>query len=168
MSIALLSIALILAITSLSVKQSISSLISFALMMLVLGLYYIGLNEKLLGLFQIFVYTGGIAVLMLFGITLIGREFPKTKRSSWSAVLAFFIFVLMTTLFLMYKPDLTSVLHDNVEQKELFASSFSDLVILFALIGVSLLYGTIKMIKVLLASLAVRKIWENVMVSSLL
>ena len=149
MSIALLSIALILAITSLSVKQSISSLISFALMMLVLGLYYIGLNEKLLGLFQIFVYTGGIAVLMLFGITLIGREFPKTKRSSWSAVLAFFIFVLMTTLFLMYKPDLTSVLHDNVEQKELFASSFSDLVILFALIGVSLLYGTIKMIKVL-------------------
>ena len=116
MSIALLSIALILAITSLSVKQSISSLISFALMMLVLGLYYIGLNEKLLGLFQIFVYTGGIAVLMLFGITLIGREFPKTKRSSWSAVLAFFIFVLMTTLFLMYKPDLTSVLHDNVEQ----------------------------------------------------
>ena len=149
MSIALLSIALILAITSLSVKQSISSLISFALMMLVLGLYYIGLNEKLLGLFQIFVYTGGIAVLMLFGITLIGREFPKTKRSSWSAVLAFFIFVFMTSLFLIYKPDLTTTLHDTVEQKELFASSFSDLVILFALIGVSLLYGTIKMIKVL-------------------
>ena len=149
MSIALLFIALILAITSLSVKQSISSLISFALMMLVLGLYYIGLNEKLLGLFQIFVYTGGIAVLMLFGITLIGREFPKTKRSSWSAVLAFFIFVFMTSLFLIYKPDLTTTLHDTVEQKELFASSFSDLVILFALIGVSLLYGTIKMIKVL-------------------
>jgi len=149
MSIALLSIALILAITSLSVKQSIASLISFALMMLVLGLYYIGLDEKLLGLFQIFVYTGGIAVLMLFGITLIGTEFPKTKRSSWSAVLAFFIFILMTTLFLMYKPDLPTVLHDNIEQKELFASSFSDLVILFALIGVSLLYGTIKMIKVL-------------------
>jgi len=149
MSIALLSIALILAITSLSVKQSISSLISFALMMLVLGLYYIDLNEKLLGLFQIFVYTGGIAVLMLFGITLIGREFPKTKRSSWSAVLAFFIFVTMTSLFLIYRPDLTTTLHNNIEQKELFATSFSDLVILFALIGVSLLYGTIKMIKVL-------------------
>lgn len=149
MSIALLSIALILAITSLSVKQSISSLISFALMMLVLGLYYIDLNEKLLGLFQIFVYTGGIAVLMLFGITLIGREFPKTKRSSWSAVLAFFIFVTITSLFLICQPDLTTTLHNNVEQKELFAASFSDLVILFALIGVSLLYGTIKMIKVL-------------------
>ena len=149
MSIALLSIALILAITSLSVKQSIASLISFALMMLVLGLYYIGLDEKLLGLFQIFVYTGGIAVLMLFGITLIGTEFPKTKRSSWSAVLAFFIFVLMSTLFLIYKPETIQTLHDNVEQKELFASSFSDVVILFALIGVSLLYGTIKMMKVL-------------------
>jgi len=149
MSIVLLSIALILAITSLSVKQSISSLISFALMMLTLGLYYIGLDEKLLGLFQIFVYAGGISVLMLFGITLIGREFPKTKKSTWSAVVAFAIFILMSSLFLMHSNELQMQVPEIVEQKELFASAFSDLVILFALIGVSLLYGTIKMINVL-------------------
>jgi len=149
MSIVLLSIALILAITSLSVKQSIASLISFALMMLVLGLYYIGLDEKLLGLFQIFIYTGGIAVLMLFGITLIGTEFPRTKRSSWSAVLAFFIFVLISTIFLINRSDLQLNIQEGVEKKELFATSFSDVTILFALIGVSLLYGTIKMIDVL-------------------
>lgn len=149
MNIVLLTVALILAITSLSVKQSIASLISFALMMLVLGLYYIGLDEKLLGLFQIFVYTGGIAVLMLFGITLIGREFPQTKRSSWSAVLAFFIFVLMSAIFLINSSDLQLNIQKTIEKKELFATSFSDVVILFALIGVSLLYGTIKMIRVL-------------------
>lgn len=149
MNIVLLTVALILAITSLSVKQSIASLISFALMMLVLGLYYIGLDEKLLGLFQIFVYTGGIAVLMLFGITLIGREFPQTKRSSWSAVLAFFIFVLMSAIFLINSSDLQLNIQETIEKKELFATSFSDVVILFALIGVSLLYGTIKMIRVL-------------------
>jgi len=149
MNIVLLTIALILAITSLSVKQSIASLISFALMMLVLGLYYIGLDEKLLGLFQIFVYTGGIAVLMLFGITLIGTEFPPTKRSSWSGVLAFFIFVLMSAVFLINSSNLQLNIQETVEKKELFASAFSDVVILFALIGVSLLYGTIKMIHVL-------------------
>jgi len=149
MNIVLLTIVLVLAITSLSVKQSISSLIAFALMMLVLGLYYIELDEKLLGLFQIFVYTGGIAVLMLFGITLIGREFPKTKRSSWSAVLAFFIFILMSAIFLLNSSDLQLNIQETVEKKELFASAFSDVVILFALIGVSLLYGTIKMMRVL-------------------
>lgn len=149
MNIVLLTIVLVLAITSLSVKQSISSLIAFALMMLVLGLYYIGLDEKLLGLFQIFVYTGGIAVLMLFGITLIGREFPKTKRSSWSGVLSFFIFVLMSAIFLINSSDLKLNIQETIEKKELFASAFSDVVILFALIGVSLLYGTIKMMRVL-------------------
>ena len=149
MSIVLLSLALILAITSLSVKQSIASLISFALMMLTLGLYYIALDAKLLGLFQIFVYAGGISVLMLFGITLIGREFPKTKKSSWSAVVAFGIFVLLSALFLTHSQELQTEVPQVVEHKELFAASFSDLVILFALIGVSLLYGTIKMIHVL-------------------
>ena len=149
MSIVLLTLALILAITSLSVKQSIASLISFALMMLTLGLYYIALDAKLLGLFQIFVYAGGISVLMLFGITLIGREFPKTKKSSWSAVVAFGIFVLLSALFLTHSQELQTEVPQVVEHKELFASSFSDLVILFALIGVSLLYGTIKMIHVL-------------------
>lgn len=149
MNIVLLTIVLVLAITSLSVKQSINALIAFALMMLVLGLYYIGLDEKLLGLFQIFVYTGGIAVLMLFGITLIGREFPKTKRSSWSAILAFFIFALLSAFFLLHLSDLTPNIQEGVEKKELFANSFSDVVILFAIIGVSLLYGTIKMMHVL-------------------
>jgi NADH-quinone oxidoreductase subunit J len=149
MNIALLTIALVLAITSLSVKQSIASLISFALMMLVLGLYYIGLDEKLLGLFQIFIYTGGIAVLMLFGITLIGREFPKTTKSSWSAVVSFGVFVLMSALFLTNRSLLATNVPEIVEKKEMFATSFSDVVILFALIGVSLLYGTIKMINAL-------------------
>ena len=149
MNIVLLTIVLVLAITSLSVKKSINSLISFALMMLVLGFYYIGLDEKLLGLFQIFVYTGGIAVLMLFGITLIGTEFPQTKRSSWSGVLAFFIFALMSAIFLLNSSTLEHVVNKTVENRELFANSFSDVVILFALIGVSLLYGTIKMMHVL-------------------
>jgi NADH-quinone oxidoreductase subunit J len=149
MNIVLLTIVLILAITSLSVKKSITSLISFALMMLVLGLYYISLDEKLLGLFQIFVYTGGIAVLMLFGITLIGTTFTPVKANPWTATVAFVFFAITTALF--FKNHVLLIRHHNeiVEQQELFASSFSDMVVLFALIASSLLYGTIKMIHVL-------------------
>lgn len=149
MNVVLLTMALVLAITSLNVKQSVSSLISFALMMLVLGLYYVALDEKLLGLFQIFVYAGGIAVLMLFGVTLIGTEYPKTKKSAWSGVVAFFIFVLMSAVFLSNRAALTINVPEIVEKKETFAAEFGDVVILFALIGVSLLYGTIKMVNVL-------------------
>ena len=149
MNIVFLSIVLILAIVSLNTKKSINALISFALMMLVLGLYYIYLDEKLLGLFQIFIYTGGISVLMLFGITLIGTTFPKTKPSRWTAFAAVLFFILLSTLFLTNSSQLIVQDTSIVEQKELFSKSFSDVVILFALIASSLLYGTVKMIKVL-------------------
>ena len=149
MNIVFLTVVLALAIASLTFKKSIASLISFALMMLVLGLYYVSLDEKLLGLFQIFVYTGGIAVLMLFGITLIGQEFPEHKAKPFTAAAAFLFFVAVTALFLNSHVLLVENIPDIVEEKGLFANSFSDLVILFALIGTSLLYGTIKMMHVL-------------------
>jgi NADH-quinone oxidoreductase subunit J len=149
MNIVFLSIVLALGIASLTFKKSISSLISFALMMLVLGMYYLFLNEKLLGLFQIFVYAGGISVLMLFGITLIGTEFEKTKKNPWTAFVSFIFFVAITALFFTNH----SLLHINealhVEDRELFTKLYSDFVIIFALIASSLLYGTIKMMKVL-------------------
>ncbi len=150
MNIVLLSVVLGLAIASLSFKKSISALISFALMMLVLGLYYISLDAKLLGLFQIFIYTGGIGVLMLFGITLIGTEFPQTKNNPWTAAIALLFFGVISALFLY--SGVAVLPHASValvEDKTSFAANFSDVVILFALMGSSLLYGTIKMIKVL-------------------
>ncbi len=149
MNIVILTIVLALAIASLNLKKSIAALISFALMMLVLGIYYISLDEKLLGLFQIFVYTGGIGVLMLFGITLIGVEFPITKKNPWTAFISFLFFVLVVVFGL--KNHILLVAHhpEIVESKELFANSYSDFVIIFALIGSSLLYATIKMINVL-------------------
>ena len=149
MNIVFLSIVLILAITSLFAKKSINALISFALMMLVLGFYYISLDEKLLGLFQIFVYTGGIGVLMLFGITLIGTNFPVTKRNPWTALVSFLVFIFMSALFVSNSSLLTPSFQKVVEEKALFASSYSEVVILFALIASSLLYGTIKMINTL-------------------
>lgn len=149
MNIVLLSLALILAITSLVVKKSVASIIAFALMMLVLGIYYITLHEVLLGLFQIFVYAGGISVLMLFGVTLIGLEFPPEKQRPWAAAASVLFFILLVTLFWRYHGGLVTAEAVSQEPKALFANAYSDLVIIFALIGSSLLYATIKMAHVL-------------------
>jgi len=145
----LLTIVLILAAASLTLKKSVPAISAFAMMMFLLGIYYIGLDARLLGLFQIFVYTGGIVVLMLFGVTIIGVEFPQAKRRPWAAASAFLVFVVLSLLFYRTMPQLAEAATKPVEDTHLFAANFSDMVILFALIGSSLLYGTVKMAGVL-------------------
>ena len=145
MTLLLLTAILALAIASLTLKKSVPAIVSFAMMMFLLGIYYMSLDAKLLGLFQVFVYTGGIVVLMLFGVTIIGVEFPKAKTRPWAAASAFLVFVMLSVLFYRALPKLQMVANKPVEDIHLFAANFSDMVILFALIGSSLLYGTVKM-----------------------
>ena len=145
MTLLLLIAILALAIASLTLKKSVPAIVSFAMMMFLLGIYYMSLDAKLLGLFQVFVYTGGIVVLMLFGVTIIGVEFPKAKTRPWAAASALLVFVMLSILFYRALPQLQQVSQKPVEDIHLFAANFSDMVILFALIGSSLLYGTVKM-----------------------
>lgn len=157
MNVVLLSLVLLLAISSLIIKKSVPAMISFVLMMFVLGLYYINLDAKLLGLFQIFIYTGGIMVLMLFGVTIIGLEFPEYKKKPLNAVAALAFFVLITTLFLRGADKLQKVSAKNLQEVNLFSASYSDYLIIFALIGSSLLYATVKMSALLKRKKEVKK-----------
>jgi NADH-quinone oxidoreductase subunit J len=145
MNIVLLSAVLLLAIGSLVIKKSVPAIISFVLMMFVLGLYYINLDAKMLGLFQIFIYTGGIMVLMLFGVTIIGLEFPHAKAKPFNAAAAFLVFLALSALFLRAANKLQLVSKGMTENVNLFSQSYSDYIIIFALIASSLLYGTVKM-----------------------
>jgi len=149
MNIILLSLVMLLAIGSLVIKKSVPAIISFILMMFVLGLFYINFDAKMLGLFQIFIYTGGIMVLMLFGVTIIGLEFPKIKSKPVNAVGALVFFILISTIFLKGVDKLQTISVENVEDINLFSASYSDYVIIFALIASSLLYATVKMSSVL-------------------
>ena len=56
MNILILVAIIILAISSISIKKTVPAMVSFFMMMFLLGVYYIILDEKLLGLLQIFVY----------------------------------------------------------------------------------------------------------------
>ena len=147
MSIALLFIAFLFAVGSLNIRQTVPALISFISMMFVLGLFYISLDEKLLALFQIFVYTGGIMVLMLFGVTIIGDKFDDFTLRPIAVLSSVLIFVALSVIFFKHKDTLLQAPLDI--DNALFVSQYSDFIIIFGLIGVSLLYGTVKMVKVL-------------------
>ncbi len=151
MSIALLSAVILLAIGALVIKKTVPAIISFVLMMAVLGLYYISLDAKLLGLFQIFVYTGGIMVLMLFGVTIIGMEFPKATLRPYAALSAFLLFISLSALLFKNLDNLTLMTQAKTEEVRLFTHGFSDYLLVFALIASSLLYATVKMAHVLKA-----------------
>ena len=151
MSILILLSVVILAIASITIKKTVPAMIAFAMMMFMLGIYYMVLDEKLLGLLQVFVYTGGIVVLMLFGITVIGPEFPEAKKRPWAIVSTLLVAVALAYLVLVLFPDQQTIAADPDDQAKIFAEHYADFALIFALVGSSLLYGTMKVAKLLTA-----------------
>ena len=149
-SLLVLSMVVILAVISITVKRTVPAVLSFAVLMFLLGFYYIGYGEKLLGLFQIFVYTGGIVVLMLFGVTVIGTEFPEEKGRAWAVASIVLIAIGFFTIpFIM--PEFTEVANAGTKQMQVkvLTENYAEVVIFLAVVGASLLYGSIRMLHTL-------------------
>ena len=149
-SILLLSAVIILAVMSITVKRTVPAVLSFAILMFLLGLYYIGYGEKLLGLFQIFVYTGGIVVLMLFGVTVIGAKFPEEKGRPW-AVTSIVLIAIGFFIIPFMMPTFTEVANagTKAEQVQVLTQNYAEVTIFLAVVGASLLYGSIRMLHTL-------------------
>jgi NADH-quinone oxidoreductase subunit J len=149
-SFLLLTAVIILAVISITVKKTVPAVLSFAILMFLLGLYYIGYGEKLLGLFQIFVYTGGIVVLMLFGVTVIGTNFPKEKGRAWAVTsivlitIGFFIIP-----FILPQFNIVNSAGDTHKQVKVLTEHYAEVTIFLAVVGASLLYGSIRMLHTL-------------------
>ena len=146
-SILLLSAVIILAVISITVKKTVPAVLSFAILMFLLGLYYIGYGEKLLGLFQIFVYTGGIVVLMLFGVTVIGAKFPEEKGRPW-AVTSIVLITIGFFIIPFMMPKFTEVANAGTKtlQVQVLTQNYAEVTIFLAVVGASLLYGSIRML----------------------
>jgi len=149
-SILLLSAVIILAVMSITVKRTVPAVLSFAVLMFLLGLYYIGYGEKLLGLFQIFVYTGGIVVLMLFGVTVLGTHFPDEKGRPW-AVASIILIAIGFFVIPFIMPEFSEVANagDKMAQVKVLTDSYAEVTIFLAIVGASLLYGSIRMLHTL-------------------
>jgi NADH-quinone oxidoreductase subunit J len=145
-----LTAVLVLAAASLTLKRSVPAITSFAIMMFLLGIYYIGLDAKLLGLFQIFVYTGGIVVLTLFGVTVVGTKFPDREIRPWAVVVVAVVVIgLLVVVF-----SLPTVSHQGHpitldEQVKVLTDHYAWLSIFLGVTAASILYGSIRMLHTL-------------------
>lgn len=147
MSVLILVLAIVLAVMSLMQKDTVPAVLAFILMMFSLGIYYMLMDEKLLGLFQIFVYTGGIVVLTLFGVTVIGAKFPEHNHRNWAVATVTVVIVgLMTIPFLFPTPDHLAKPIPLEVQIKVFTEFFSEIAVFMGVVAASVLYGSIRML----------------------
>jgi len=150
MSVLILAIAVVLAVMALTQKNTVPAVLSFVLMMFLLGIYYILMDEKLLGLFQIFVYTGGIVVLTLFGVTVIGAKFPKFEIRPWAvAVVTVVIIGLIIIPFLLPSIPYAGKPIPLKDQVKVFTDFYAEIAIFMGVVAASVLYGSIRMLHTL-------------------
>ncbi|MRJ06728.1 MAG: hypothetical protein C6I01_04330 [Epsilonproteobacteria bacterium] len=148
--IILLAMVIILAAMALLQKKTVPSVISFVMMMFLLGIYYLLMDEKLLGLFQIFVYTGGIVVLTLFGVTVIGAKYPEITNRPWAIVIILIVtigFLIVPFLIPSMAPAEKAI--PASEQVKVFTDRYAELVIFLGVVASSILYGGIRMLHTL-------------------
>ena len=150
MSVLILALAIILAVMSLTQKNTVPAVISFVMMMFLLGIYYIFMGEKLLGLFQIFVYTGGIVVLTLFGVTVIGAKFPKYEIRPWAvSIVTLVIIGLMIIPFLLPDIPYEGKAIPLKDQVKIFTDFYGQIAVFMSVVAASVLYGSIRMLHTL-------------------
>jgi NADH-quinone oxidoreductase subunit J len=150
MSVLILALVIVLAVMSLVQEKTVPSILAFILLMFLLGIYYIMMDEKLLGLFQIFVYTGGIVVLTLFGVSVIGAEFPKKETRNWAVATVLVIVVgLLVIPFVFPIEASTAKMIPLDEQIKIFTDSFSEIVVFLGVVATSILYGSVRMLHTL-------------------
>jgi NADH-quinone oxidoreductase subunit J len=83
--IAILTLAAALAAATLS--KLVHAALSFALAFVGVAAFYFLLGAEFVGLVQVFVYVGAVAVLIVFTILLTRREVEKDRGFNWSGAL---------------------------------------------------------------------------------
>jgi len=85
-------IAVLAALTLLFARKAVHAALGMALVMVVLGIFYIMQNADFLGIVQIFVYTGAVMMLFLFVLMLVGVDSSDSivetiKGQRWASFL---------------------------------------------------------------------------------
>ncbi len=149
MSVLILAMVIILAVMSLAQTKTVPAVLAFISMMFLLGIYYILLDEKLLGLFQIFVYTGGIVVLTLFGVTVIGSKFPEFKIRPWAVAIVTVVLIGLLIVPFLIPVEVAHKTLSLKEQVKVFTDNYSLIAVFMGVVAASVLYGSIRMLHTL-------------------
>ena len=101
-------------------------------------------------MFQIFVYTGGIVVLTLFGVTVIGSKFPKFEIRPWAiAIVTVVIIGLLIVPFLLPSIEYKGEVIPLKDQVKIFTDFYAEIAIFMGVVAASILYGSIRMLHTL-------------------
>src|ERR1700758_4843607 len=75
------------AVAAATLRKLMHAALSFALTLVGLAAFFFLLGAEFVGLVQIFVYIGAVAVLIVFTILLTRRDVEKDRRFNWGGVI---------------------------------------------------------------------------------
>ncbi len=130
------------AIAAIELTNFIWVLVAFATLLTEIALFYFSLGFPLLGAFQLAVYAGGVAILVLFAILTIGEREEEKRESKLAAgvAVATFITGLIASIWtgLHTKPYLDISLEDL---GKVFVDKYAILIIPVGFTAVGIIYG---------------------------
>ena len=130
------------AIAAIELTNLIWVLVAFATLLTEIALFYFSLGFPLLGAFQLAVYAGGVAILVLFAILTIGEREEERRESKLAVGVALAVFItgVIASIWtgLHTKPYLEISLQ---ELGKVFIDKYAILVIPLGFTAVGIIYG---------------------------
>ena len=130
------------AIAAIELTNLIWVLVAFAVLLTEIALFYFSLGFPLLGTFQLAIYAGGVAILVLFAILTIGEREEEKRESKLAAGVAIAIFI--TGLIASIWTGLHTKPYMEISLQELgkvFIDKYAILVIPLGFTAVGIIYG---------------------------
>jgi len=130
------------AIAAIELSNLIWVLVAFAALLTEIAILYFSLGFPLLGAFQLAIYAGGVAILVLFAILTIGEREEERRESKLAAGVAIALFItgIIASLWtgLVTKP----YLNISLEQLgKVFIDKYALLIIPLGFTAVGIIYG---------------------------
>ena len=138
----LFSVVVATAIAAIELTNLIWVLVAFATLLTEIALFYFSLGFPLLGAFQLAIYAGGVAILVLFAILTIGEREEEQRESKLAAGIAVATFItgVVASIWVGFhtKPYIDISLK---ELAQVFVDKYALLVVPLGFTAVGIIYG---------------------------
>jgi len=138
----LFSVVIATAIAAIELTNLIWVLVAFATLLTEIALFYFSLGFPLLGAFQLAIYAGGVAILVLFAILTIGEREEEQRESKLAAGIAVATFItgVVASIWVGFhtKPYIDISLK---ELAQVFVDKYALLVVPLGFTAVGIIYG---------------------------
>jgi len=138
----LFAVVVATAIAAIELSNLLWVLVAFATLLTEIALFYFSLGFPLLGAFQLAVYAGGVAILVLFAILTIGQQEEEKRESKLAAGVAIALFI--TGVVASIYTGLTTKPYLDISLSEIgkvFTEKYAILLIPLVFTAIGVIYG---------------------------